>query len=194
MENFFKNLCFQEITKKNWFYKNFLKKYFFYIFFGNFIEIQSKILFIILIEKIFNRKKLFLYIFFKLCYRTFLKTFIFVKFSLQNFCGKIYFFYFCFPKNTISNIIFCKNFKVYYFNVFLLISLYLIFMILFLLFSFHCLFISSSNLTQRFAVTDQALNNMTTWSEVSVPTSPDDDDYEVLLNRTEFQSRLNEFR
>uniref|UniRef100_A0A1I8PRX9 guanylate cyclase n=2 Tax=Stomoxys calcitrans TaxID=35570 RepID=A0A1I8PRX9_STOCA len=51
-----------------------------------------------------------------------------------------------------------------------------------------------SNLTQRFAVTDQALNNMTTWSEVSVPTSPDDDDYEVLLNRTEFQSRLNEFR
>lgn len=52
----------------------------------------------------------------------------------------------------------------------------------------------SSNLTQRFAVTDQALNNMTTWSEVSVPTSPDDDDYEVLLNRTEFQSRLNEFR
>ncbi|XP_075168343.1 uncharacterized protein LOC142240526 [Haematobia irritans] len=51
-----------------------------------------------------------------------------------------------------------------------------------------------SNLTQRFAVTDQALSNMTTWSEVSVPTSPDDDDYEVLLNRTEFQYRLNEFR
>ncbi|KAI9578053.1 hypothetical protein GQX74_013947 [Glossina fuscipes] len=51
-----------------------------------------------------------------------------------------------------------------------------------------------SNLTQRFTVTDQALNNMTTWSEVSVPTSPDDDDEEVLLNRTEFQNRLNEFR
>ncbi|XP_061401271.1 uncharacterized protein LOC133337023 [Musca vetustissima] len=51
-----------------------------------------------------------------------------------------------------------------------------------------------SNLTQRFAVTDQALNNMTTWSEVSVPTLDDDDDYGVLLNRSEFQSRLNEFR
>uniref|UniRef100_A0A1B0FK48 guanylate cyclase n=1 Tax=Glossina morsitans morsitans TaxID=37546 RepID=A0A1B0FK48_GLOMM len=51
-----------------------------------------------------------------------------------------------------------------------------------------------SNLAQRFKVTDQALNNMTTWSEVSVPTSPDDDDEEVLLNRTEFQNRLNEFR
>ncbi|XP_005177981.1 uncharacterized protein LOC101893791 [Musca domestica] len=51
-----------------------------------------------------------------------------------------------------------------------------------------------SNLTQRFAVTDQALNNMTTWSEVSVPTRDDDDDYGVLLNRSEFQSRLNEFR
>ncbi|XP_037955770.1 uncharacterized protein LOC119685537 [Teleopsis dalmanni] len=51
-----------------------------------------------------------------------------------------------------------------------------------------------SNLTQRFAVTDQALNNMTTWSEISVPTSPEDDEDEVMLNRTEFQNRLNEFR
>ncbi|XP_055911221.1 uncharacterized protein LOC129945467 isoform X3 [Eupeodes corollae] len=51
-----------------------------------------------------------------------------------------------------------------------------------------------SNLTQRFAVTDQALNNMSTWSEVSVPTSPDDEDYGVLLNRSEFQNRLNDFR
>ncbi|CAD7089726.1 unnamed protein product [Hermetia illucens] len=50
-----------------------------------------------------------------------------------------------------------------------------------------------SNLTQRFAITDQALNNMTTWSEVSVP-SHDDEDIGVMLNRTEFLSRLNDFR
>lgn len=37
---------------------------------------------------------------------------------------------------------------------------------------------------------------MTTWSEISVPTAPDEDedDREVMLNREEFQSRLNEFR
>lgn len=37
---------------------------------------------------------------------------------------------------------------------------------------------------------------MTTWSEISVPTAPDEDedDREVMLNRNEFQSRLNEFR
>ncbi|XP_067633351.1 uncharacterized protein [Eurosta solidaginis] len=51
-----------------------------------------------------------------------------------------------------------------------------------------------SNLTQRFTITDNALNNLTTWNEVSVPTLPDDDDFEVMLNRTEFQNRLNEFR
>ncbi|XP_030381562.1 uncharacterized protein LOC115629245 [Scaptodrosophila lebanonensis] len=53
-----------------------------------------------------------------------------------------------------------------------------------------------ANLTQRFAITDYALNNMTTWSEVSVPTAPDsdEDDMEVMLNRSEFQSRLNDFR
>lgn len=53
-----------------------------------------------------------------------------------------------------------------------------------------------ANLTQRFANTDHALNNMTTWSEISVPTAPDEDedDREVMLNREEFQSRLNEFR
>uniref|UniRef100_A0A1A9X302 guanylate cyclase n=1 Tax=Glossina brevipalpis TaxID=37001 RepID=A0A1A9X302_9MUSC len=55
-------------------------------------------------------------------------------------------------------------------------------------------FIFAKGNEERFTVTDQALNNMTTWSEVSVPTSPDDDDEEVLLNRTEFQNRLNEFR
>ncbi|XP_002074778.3 uncharacterized protein LOC6652499 [Drosophila willistoni] len=53
-----------------------------------------------------------------------------------------------------------------------------------------------ANLTQRFTNTDHALNNMTTWSEISVPTAPDEDedDREVMLNRNEFQSRLNEFR
>lgn len=37
---------------------------------------------------------------------------------------------------------------------------------------------------------------MTTWSEISVPTAPDEDedDREMMLNRYEFQSRLNEFR
>lgn len=56
--------------------------------------------------------------------------------------------------------------------------------------------IRRANLTQRFANTDHALNNMTTWSEISVPTAPDEDedDREVMLNRAEFQSRLNEFR
>ncbi|XP_017024987.1 uncharacterized protein [Drosophila kikkawai] len=53
-----------------------------------------------------------------------------------------------------------------------------------------------ANLTQRFEITDHALNNMTTWSEISVPTAPDEDedDREMMLNRNEFQSRLNEFR
>ncbi|KAH8237273.1 hypothetical protein KR038_008967 [Drosophila bunnanda] len=53
-----------------------------------------------------------------------------------------------------------------------------------------------ANLTQRFTNTDHALNNMTTWSEISVPTAPDEDedDREMMLNRNEFQSRLNEFR
>ncbi|XP_018792582.1 PREDICTED: uncharacterized protein LOC108971164 [Bactrocera latifrons] len=55
--------------------------------------------------------------------------------------------------------------------------------------------IERSNLTRRFAITDNALNNLTTWNEVSVPTLPDEDeDFEVMLNRTEFQNRLNEFR
>ncbi|XP_043642645.1 uncharacterized protein LOC122612851 [Drosophila teissieri] len=53
-----------------------------------------------------------------------------------------------------------------------------------------------ANLTLRFENTDHALNNMTTWSEISVPTAPDEDedDREMMLNRYEFQSRLNEFR
>ncbi|ALC40437.1 CG33958 [Drosophila busckii] len=55
-----------------------------------------------------------------------------------------------------------------------------------------------ANLTQRFANTDHALNNMTTWSEISVPTAPDEDededDKEVMLSRADFQSKLNDFR
>ncbi|SPP75897.1 uncharacterized protein LOC117592705 [Drosophila guanche] len=53
-----------------------------------------------------------------------------------------------------------------------------------------------ANLTQRFEITDHALNNMTTWSEISVPTAPDEDedDREMMLNRNDFQGRLNEFR
>ncbi|KAH8272839.1 hypothetical protein KR018_003305 [Drosophila ironensis] len=53
-----------------------------------------------------------------------------------------------------------------------------------------------NNLTQRFTITDHALNNMTTWNEISVPTAPDqdEDDTEMMLSRQEFQSRLNNFR
>ncbi|KAH8233139.1 hypothetical protein KR026_004758 [Drosophila bipectinata] len=53
-----------------------------------------------------------------------------------------------------------------------------------------------NNLTQRFTNTDHALNNMTTWNEISVPTAPDEDedDREMMLTRTDFQSRLSDFR
>ncbi|KAH8331766.1 hypothetical protein KR074_011138 [Drosophila pseudoananassae] len=53
-----------------------------------------------------------------------------------------------------------------------------------------------NNLTQRFTNTDHALNNMTTWNEISVPTAPDEDedDREMMLTRTDFQSRLTDFR
>lgn len=58
----------------------------------------------------------------------------------------------------------------------------------------NILFWLRSNLSQRFASTDQALNNMTTWAEVSVPASPTEDGEEILLNRAEFQDRLKNFR
>jgi len=51
----------------------------------------------------------------------------------------------------------------------------------------------SSNLKQRFAVTDEALNNMTTWDEVSV-SAMEEDGVKVMLNRSEFINRLNDFR
>lgn len=54
-----------------------------------------------------------------------------------------------------------------------------------------------SNLTQRYATTDEAINNMTTWTEIIVPASPNgntDDEGEVMLNKTSFQMRLNDFR
>ncbi|CRK95793.1 CLUMA_CG009250, isoform A [Clunio marinus] len=53
-----------------------------------------------------------------------------------------------------------------------------------------------SNLTQRYATTDEAIDNMTTWTEIIIPASPNgsDDEGEVMLNKTSFQMRLNDFR
>jgi hypothetical protein len=55
------------------------------------------------------------------------------------------------------------------------------------------------NIKHRFNVTDEAIKNMTTWTEIKIPASPandneTEDESEVLLNRTSFLSRLNEFR
>lgn len=56
--------------------------------------------------------------------------------------------------------------------------------------------ILKSNLTQRYATTDEAINNMTMWTEIIVPASPNgsEEEGEVLLNKTSFQMRLNDFR
>lgn len=54
-----------------------------------------------------------------------------------------------------------------------------------------------SNLTQRYATTDEAINNMTSWTEIIVPASPNgnaDEEGQVMLNKTSFQMRLNDFR
>jgi hypothetical protein len=57
-----------------------------------------------------------------------------------------------------------------------------------------------TNLTNRFAVTNEAINNMTTWTEIIIPALQRDSDNdteeegEVLLNRTTFIARLNDFR
>lgn len=53
-----------------------------------------------------------------------------------------------------------------------------------------------SNLTQRYATTDEAINNMAIWTEIIVPASPNgtEDDGEVMLNKTSFQLRLSDFR
>jgi Nitrate and nitrite sensing len=52
------------------------------------------------------------------------------------------------------------------------------------------------NLTQRYATTDEAINNMTTWIEIIVPASPNgnEEEGEVMLNKTSFQMRLSDFR
>lgn len=52
------------------------------------------------------------------------------------------------------------------------------------------------NLTHRYAKTDEAINNMTTWTEIIVPASPNgsEEEGEVMLNKTSFQMRLNDFR
>ncbi|XP_015606868.1 receptor-type guanylate cyclase daf-11 isoform X2 [Cephus cinctus] len=49
-----------------------------------------------------------------------------------------------------------------------------------------------SNLTQRFAITDQALHNMTMWPLVSVPR--DETEAYDVVNKEAFQARLNDFR
>ncbi|KAG5683567.1 hypothetical protein PVAND_012840 [Polypedilum vanderplanki] len=57
-----------------------------------------------------------------------------------------------------------------------------------------------TNLTNRFTVTNEAINNMTTWTEIIIPALQRDSDNEteeegeVLLNRTTFILRLNDFR
>lgn len=52
------------------------------------------------------------------------------------------------------------------------------------------------DLMHRFELTNEAINNMTTWTEIKIPTISNDTDEEreVLLNRSSFISRLEEFR
>ncbi|XP_026286627.1 uncharacterized protein LOC113212229 [Frankliniella occidentalis] len=49
------------------------------------------------------------------------------------------------------------------------------------------------NLTERFAATDRALENMSSWPEMELPPSDEDDDI-VVGNRSMFESRLRDFR
>jgi hypothetical protein len=64
----------------------------------------------------------------------------------------------------------------------------------------YCIYLNDTtikkNLTQRYATTDEAINNMTTWIEIIVPASPNgnEEEGEVMLNKTSFQMRLNDFR
>lgn len=57
-----------------------------------------------------------------------------------------------------------------------------------------------TNLTNRFEVTNEAINNMETWTEIIIPASPKgfendtEDESQVMLNRTSFIARLNDFR
>jgi uncharacterized protein YlxP (DUF503 family) len=52
------------------------------------------------------------------------------------------------------------------------------------------------NLKHRFELTNEAINNMTTWTEIKIPaiSNDTDEEREVLLNRSSFISRLEEFR
>lgn len=52
------------------------------------------------------------------------------------------------------------------------------------------------NLKHRFELTNEAINNMTTWTEIIIPaiSNDTDEESEVLLNRSSFISRLDEFR
>jgi uncharacterized protein YlxP (DUF503 family) len=52
------------------------------------------------------------------------------------------------------------------------------------------------NLQNRFNLTNEAINNMTTWTDIKIPTisNDTDDDVEVWFNRTSFIDRLDEFR
>ncbi|XP_034249065.1 receptor-type guanylate cyclase gcy-3 isoform X2 [Thrips palmi] len=50
------------------------------------------------------------------------------------------------------------------------------------------------NLTRRFAETDKALANMSSWPEMELPPSDEQDDDLVVGNRSMFESRLNTFR
>lgn len=52
-----------------------------------------------------------------------------------------------------------------------------------------------TNLTQRFAITDEAIKKMSQWTEIVVPASPNGtENAEVMLNRSSFQTRLEDFR
>lgn len=54
--------------------------------------------------------------------------------------------------------------------------------------------VSRSNLTQRFAITDQALYNMTTWPLVSVPADESKTQTYDVVSKEAFQARLEDFR
>ncbi|CAO1407946.1 unnamed protein product [Diamesa hyperborea] len=53
-----------------------------------------------------------------------------------------------------------------------------------------------ANLTERFKKTDSAIENMSSWDEIIVPASPNgtEEEGEIMLNKTSFQLRLNDFR
>ena len=55
-------------------------------------------------------------------------------------------------------------------------------------------FLYRSNLTQRYALTDQTLRNMTTWPLVSVPRDEFKTQTYDVVNKEAFQARLDDFR